>query len=283
MFALKKGIKVLIIEKDKEDDDYKHIDISRNDDDDDDLNKSKTYNISKNDDDNNLNKSNISRNDLNEKCFSKTPNRDEKLQTEKKSINDSLNSSKSIIKPIPIRGQYLLSYLNSSSEDTITLDEEIKTIKEDIVDKKLTPILTKEGYYTIPSMNELAKFGKNQLKAVNDFVVGRKEHGEILFYGKTDLAQLDLDKIVQIEKRYVDVYNETDFPKGIKPEKNVSLNKKSRIKLFGIFPPKGKTNDQKKNEIFLKKLKKKNIDSNSEFIRYDTEKGIWNFIFIWFL
>jgi len=77
------------------------------------------------------------------------------------------------------------------------------------------------------------------------------------FMEKTDLTQLDLNKIVQIEKRYVDVYNETDFPNGIKPEKKESLNKKSKIKLFGIFPPKGKTDDQKKNDFFLKKKVKK--------------------------
>jgi len=147
MFAPKQGIKVLIIEK--EDDDYKNIDISR---DDDDLNKSKTYNITKSD------------YNLNEKFFSKTPNKDEKLQTEKKSINETFNLPK-LVKPTPVKRSEMLD-LNSSSEDTITLvEEEIKTKPKDIiVDKKLTPILTKEGYYCKPSMNELEKLGKDQLK-----------------------------------------------------------------------------------------------------------------------
>jgi len=43
------------------------------------------------------------------------------------------------------------------------------------------------------------------------------------------------------------------------------------------FHQKEKTDDKKKNDIFLKKLKMKNIDSNSKFINYDAEKGTWEF------
>ena len=80
------------------------------------------------------------------------------------------------------------------------------------------PILTKEGYYTHPSLETIRKMqptkavvrghSSSNVKSslhlyVKDFTVGRKGFSKIVFVGETDVAYLDLDKLVHIEEKAV--------------------------------------------------------------------------------
>ncbi|KAL9653044.1 hypothetical protein ABK040_015558 [Willaertia magna] len=144
--------------------------------------------------------------------------------------------------------------------------------QQQMLKAQFLPKLTKQGYYTKPSMNELKLMNSSQLQKVRDFVVGREGYGEIKFLGDTDVRGLDLDIIVTIEESYVEVYNENDFPEEIKPPVGVQLNKPSIITLYNIYP---RQTDSKSLEKFEKKLMATNKKSDSTFIHYSN--GEWVF------
>lgn len=63
-------------------------------------------------------------------------------------------------------------------------------------------ILTKVGYYTIPSMDDLAKITNEKGECiVSDFTIGRKGYGSIYFEGDVNLTNLNLDDIVHIRRK----------------------------------------------------------------------------------
>ena len=57
-------------------------------------------------------------------------------------------------------------------------------------------VLRRPGYYTMPSLEELAEMtDKDGICVVDNFVVGREGFGNVLFSGKTDVTGLNLDEI----------------------------------------------------------------------------------------
>lgn len=57
-------------------------------------------------------------------------------------------------------------------------------------------VLRRHGYYTLPSMEELADItDKDGVCVVENFVVGREGFGNVLFLGKTDVTGMNLDEI----------------------------------------------------------------------------------------
>lgn len=60
-------------------------------------------------------------------------------------------------------------------------------------------------YYTVPAMNELNQMtDSNGDVFVDDFVVGRRGYGRVKFYGRTNVAGLNLDEIGKgFEKRFL--------------------------------------------------------------------------------
>ncbi|KAG8137162.1 putative Nuclear pore complex protein [Naja naja] len=62
-------------------------------------------------------------------------------------------------------------------------------------------VLTRVGYYTIPSLEELARMTSDTGECiVMDFTVGRKGYGSIYFEGEVNLTNLNLDEIVHVRK-----------------------------------------------------------------------------------
>lgn len=94
------------------------------------------------------------------------------------------------------------------------------------------PLLTKQGYYTIPSAEDLTKRSLKQLECVEGFTVGRRECGKIMFLGNTNIAGLDLDNLVSIEPLDITVRRSSDQPHS----KN--LNKPALVFFENVLPPK---------------------------------------------
>jgi len=61
----------------------------------------------------------------------------------------------------------------------------------------------------------------------------KNSHGSIIFSGETDVTNLDLDDLVIIRKREVEVYPDECQVKHPKGEK---LNKQATITMFNAFP-----------------------------------------------
>jgi nuclear pore complex protein Nup98-Nup96 len=113
-----------------------------------------------------------------------------------------------------------------------------------------------------------------ELTHVKNFSVYRPNIGKIEWDGETDVRGLDLDLIVNIEKRGVEVYDSDDAAL-IKPPMGYGLNKSGIIYLDDIYPQEGSTL-QKRNS-FIDKLRKICEKSGSEFIDYSLTTGQWIF------
>lgn len=86
----------------------------------------------------------------------------------------------------------------------------------------LVPKLTKKGYQTEPSYPEICRMSKTELQNVRNFSI-KNEHARVVFIDNTDISGLDLDDIVNLAPKTVELYE------GItaKPEIGKGLNKEA--------------------------------------------------------
>jgi nuclear pore complex protein Nup98-Nup96 len=131
-------------------------------------------------------------------------------------------------------------------------------------------------YWSSPSLDQLKKMSKQELRSVPDFIVGRHNIGQIKFHhGKpVDLSEVDLDKlfgdIVQLNARNATVYGEscTCLPK---PPLGTALNQPSEIVLGNSWP---RNRAGKKDVKHLERLKRV---AGTTFIGYNQATGEWTF------
>ncbi|CAH8850249.1 unnamed protein product [Trichobilharzia szidati] len=140
-------------------------------------------------------------------------------------------------------------------------------------------ILTKPGYYTLPTLDELAEMVKDGKCLVEDFVIGRRLYGHILFPGITDVYGLNLDNIVHIRRREVVVYPDDEK----KPPEGTSLNKRAEICLESIWPTDKSTREPIKSPErlavmrFEERLERATRRMDARFIEYRPQSGSWVF------
>jgi len=151
-----------------------------------------------------------------------------------------------------------------------------KDINTSNLTELLIPKLTRPGYFTSPSLEELSSMTKEQLKAVPSFTVGLVDTGIIRFLGPTDVTGLDLDSIIIFKDRTIEVYpNDTN-----KPPIGQGLNKPAEISLFHCWPKNKGSNvyDPKSlTEFEKKKLKEICRENNCTYKSYSKEDGTWIF------
>ncbi|XP_073156365.1 uncharacterized protein [Henckelia pumila] len=144
----------------------------------------------------------------------------------------------------------------------------------------LLPKLRHGDYYTEPSISLLAENERAQpgfCSHVHDFVVGRRDYGSIRFLGETDVRSLDLESIIQFNKREVIVYlNDLN-----KPPVGQSLNKPAEVTLLNVKCIDKKTENQYTNGEKVHKytamLIKRTEELGAEFVSYDPVEGAWKF------
>lgn len=122
-------------------------------------------------------------------------------------------------------------------------------------------------------MEELAKMSLKQLKEVEDFEVSN-EFGKVRFLDKTDVACVDLEDIITIKHRSVEVYDDTRHSGINKPPVGQKLNKPALITIKQIFPKKNATAAQK--EASLKAALAQDPEG-AEHLSYDANTGVWEF------
>jgi len=134
----------------------------------------------------------------------------------------------------------------------------------------LVPILTRDGYWCKPSIQELTTYTEQELCMVMDFEVGRHGYGKLLWPGPTDVRGLNLDELVDIDKMSVSVKNlEIDevhgdeLPNPLKKKCEVHL----RVEAKKLTDPKA-VND---------KLKAHCEKMGHEFIEYNHVTNMWIF------
>ncbi|EPY83493.1 nuclear pore complex protein Nup98-Nup96 [Camelus ferus] len=174
--------------------------------------------------------------------------------------------------------------LEGSSEETSFHEESLQDDREEIENTyNMHPagiVLTKVGYYTIPSMDDLAKITNDKGECiVSDFTIGRKGYGSIYFEGEVNLTNLNLDDIVHIRRKEVIVYLDDNQ----KPPVGEGLNRKAEVTLDGVWPTDKtsrcliKSPDRLADINYEGRLEAVSRKQGAQFKEYRPETGSWVF------
>jgi nuclear pore complex protein Nup98-Nup96 len=132
------------------------------------------------------------------------------------------------------------------------------------------------SYWSSPTLDQLKRMSKQELKSVPNFIVGRHNIGQITFnMGQpVDLSEVDLDKlygdIVNLKVRNATVYG-AECSALPKPPLGTALNRPSEITLGQSWP---RNRAGKKDVKHLERLKRV---EGTTFIKYNQATGEWSF------
>ncbi|XP_066475536.1 nuclear pore complex protein Nup98-Nup96 [Tiliqua scincoides] len=175
--------------------------------------------------------------------------------------------------------------VEGSSEDALFPEESLQEDREEEVEglhhaHPAGIVLTRVGYYTIPSMEELAKMTNDRGEClVMDFTVGRKGYGSIFFEGEVNLTNLNLDEIVHIRRKEVIVYPDDE----LKPPIGEGLNRRAEVTLDGVWPTDKtsrcliKSPERLAEMNYEGRLEAVSRKQGAQFKEYRPETGSWIF------
>ncbi|CAF4826552.1 unnamed protein product, partial [Rotaria magnacalcarata] len=115
---------------------------------------------------------------------------------------------------------------------------------------------------------------------LSQFTVGHEKYGSVTFYGRIDVAGLNLDEIIQINSHEVIVYSDDNN----KPSVGVELNLPARITLLSVYPIDRSTREEITDSArieamnytdYLRKITEK---FDGEFLNYGINDGSWTFM-----
>ena len=158
--------------------------------------------------------------------------------------------------------------INKEKFEKTTETAPIKHIKiDENTPKAHSPILTKTGYKTTPSLSTLQAMSIEEIKNVNNFSI-ENQYGIISYKTFTNLTGLNLDQTVTIEKGMVSLFksNNTYTPVG------KGLNKPAIITLFDCKPKKPVPYDE-----FVKVLRALCETNKAKFIDWNKKTGEWKY------
>lgn len=133
-----------------------------------------------------------------------------------------------------------------------------------------SPILTKEGYFTLPSLEYLKTCNPSQLQRIENFTIAN-EHGKIEFEGETDVSNINLDEAVHIFPNFVDVYPEHIYTKDLKPTEGTKLNKPACISLNNCYLKERSLTISQQQAI----IERFTIQMGAQFVSYDHVNGTY--------
>lgn len=141
-------------------------------------------------------------------------------------------------------------------------------------------MLTRPGYYTEPSMDELATMVDDEGNCfVEDLTIGREGYGSLFFPGTINVAGLNLDEIVHFRRKEVVVYPEDEA----KPPLGEGLNRKAEVTLDCIWPSDKttrtpiKSSERLRSMNYQEKIEEITSKIGAKFIDYRPETGSWVF------
>ena len=78
---------------------------------------------------------------------------------------------------------------------------------------------------------------EKELSRIKNFTVFNK-FGKVEYLEEVDVRNIDIDKIIQISKRKVEVYSKSTFEEHEIPKRGEGLNKKAKITINFLRPKK---------------------------------------------
>lgn len=140
--------------------------------------------------------------------------------------------------------------------------------------------LTRPGYYTIPSLEKLVDYIREDGSCVvPDFTIGRKGYGNVYFGEPMDVAGLDLDDLVHFRHKEVIIYPDDEN----KPPVGTGLNRKAQITLDQVWPHDKTLHEPIKDRErldamnFEGKLRAVCDKHDTRFVEYRPDTGSWVF------
>lgn len=140
--------------------------------------------------------------------------------------------------------------------------------------------LTRPGYYTMPSLDEMMAYMRPDGKCVvPHLIIGRRNYGNIYYEGEMEVGGLDLDSLVHFLNKEVIVYPE----EAGKPPLGEGLNRRAIVTLDRVWPT---DKSQRKPITDPDRLLKMNYEAKlrrvcdkhgTKFIEYRPETGSWVF------
>lgn len=135
-------------------------------------------------------------------------------------------------------------------------------------------------YWMKPTRAEISKMPREKLQMFRGFQVGRQGCGSVTFDGPVDLTAIPLDdlygKLVDIQLRSITVYPEA----STKPPQGKGLNVPATLRLENSWPRNRKTNapsSATSGPLFEKHMKRLRGMTDTEFVGYDVQSGVWTF------
>ncbi|RDD45950.1 Nuclear pore complex protein Nup98-Nup96 [Trichoplax sp. H2] len=140
--------------------------------------------------------------------------------------------------------------------------------------------LSKEGYYTIPHIDEINEIARTKERVIlPTFTVGREGFGSVYYDTPTDVTGLDLDDIVEFRFQEVSIYPD----ESLKPPNGTRLNKPAIVTLLAVWPGDKKNRDPiidpKRLQLmgYAKRLRRITSRMGATFIDYKPDNGAWQF------
>ncbi|XP_053164847.1 nuclear pore complex protein Nup98-Nup96 isoform X2 [Hemicordylus capensis] len=205
-------------------------------------------------------------------------------QTPEKAMHKHHNHVDNTIMALNVRPP-LRNGLEGSSEEASFHEESLQDDHEEETESihHIHPagiVSTRVGYYTIPSMEELARMTTDRGEClVTDFTIGRKGYGSIFFEGEVNLTNLNLDEIVHIRRKEVIVYPDDE----LKPPIGEGLNRRAEVTLDGVWPTdktsRGliKSPERLAEMNYEGRLEAVSRKQGAQFKEYRPETGSWIF------
>lgn len=138
-------------------------------------------------------------------------------------------------------------------------------------------ILRRIGYYTIPSLDEIASDFKDAdgRYVVPNFTIGRHGYGNVYFDEEIDVTGLNLDEICHFRFKEISLYQDDDN----KPPIGTELNRKAQVTLDQVWPFDKTRHEPIKDPERLElmnyeaKLRRSCNSRNAKFLEYRVESG----------
>ncbi|MEL6802453.1 MAG: hypothetical protein AAFO91_01570 [Bacteroidota bacterium] len=137
------------------------------------------------------------------------------------------------------------------------------TMDRYFADTRVIPVLERADYQCKPSIVQLSRMTETELEAVEKFEISN-QHGKIVFESPVDLRSANLDQIVKIEHKFVEVYGKDSGPK---PPVGSGLNVSAMVTYYGY-----RRKEHVPIEKFIKTLKRQAKKIRAEFIDYNEKK-----------
>ncbi|ETN61956.1 nuclear pore complex protein nup98 [Anopheles darlingi] len=176
------------------------------------------------------------------------------------------------------------SFLNETSMIGAGVGTDLSTsmtpLTEDAEPHPTGIVLRRIGYYTIPSLDEIAQLMDDEGRCiVSNFTIGRKGYGNVYFNEPIDVAGLNLDEIVHFRHKEVIIYPDDEN----KPPVGSGLNRKAQITLDQVWPHDKTLHEPIKDPQRLAlmdyegKLRRVCDKHDTRFLEYRPDTGSWVF------